>query len=70
MKKGWFDGSSNTARSNVHTLGWNGNAQFSGSLKIGGTKFDEGLSIATEEYVDDKIANINVNGGQLVWSTF
>ena len=46
------------ARSNAHTLDWNGNAWFSGDVYVGsasGTNKDEGSKkLATEEYVDTK----------------
>ena len=47
-----------SARSNAHTLDWNGNAWFAGDVYTGstsGTNRDEGSKkLATEEYVDSK----------------
>ena len=52
------NGSNNNARSNAHTLDWNGNAWYAGDVYIGstsGTNKDEGSKkLATEEYVDSK----------------
>ena len=49
------NGSSDSLRSNAHTLDWNGNAWFEGDVYIGstsGTNKDEGSKkLATEEYV-------------------
>ena len=50
------NGSSDTARSNAHTLDWSGNAWYAGDVYVGstsGTNKDEGSKkLATEEYVD------------------
>ena len=50
------NGSSDTARSNAHTLDWFGNAWYAGDVYVGstsGTNKDEGSKkLATEEYVD------------------
>ena len=55
------NGTSDTSRSNAHTLDWEGNAWFSGDVYTGstsGTNRDEGSKkLATEEYVDDAVAN-------------
>lgn len=47
-------------RSNAHTIDWNGLGWFAGGLKVGGTGQDDASAknIATEEYVDEKIATI------------
>lgn len=49
---------SSAARSNAHTLDWDGNAWFSGDVYVGstsGVNKDEGSKkLATEEYVDSK----------------
>lgn len=43
------NGTSDTARSNAHTLDWNGNAWFAGDVYIGGTAMDSGAKkLATE----------------------
>lgn len=41
------NGNSNTARSNAHTLDWNGNAWFKGALYVGGTSQTNGASKIT-----------------------
>ena len=52
------NGSSNSDRSNVHTLDWSGNAWFAGDVYTGstsGTNKDAGSKVlATKEYVDSK----------------
>ena len=35
------NGTSNEDRSNAHTVDWDGNAQFAGNIKIGGTGYDD-----------------------------
>ena len=43
------NGTSDTARSNAHTLDWNGNAWFAGDVYTGGTAMDSGAKkLATE----------------------
>ena len=53
------NGTSNSKRSNAHTLDWSGNAWFSGDVYVGstsGTNKDEGSKIlATQEYVDIRV---------------
>lgn len=53
------NGTSDTERSNAHTLDWEGNAWYSGDVYVGstsGTNKDEGSKkLATEEYVDSHI---------------
>ena len=60
------NGESNSARSNAHTLDWNGNAWFAGDVytgSSGGTNKDEGSKkLATEEYVDNHAATPGENG--------
>lgn len=46
------NGSSNSARSNAHTLDWNGNAWFAGSVYVGGTSQAEGAKLLTEDDLD------------------
>lgn len=52
------NGTADDARSNAHTLDWDGNAWFAGDVYIkstSGTNKDEGSKkLATEEYVDSK----------------
>ena len=56
------NGTGDTTRSNAHTLDWSGNAWFSGDVYTGstsGTNKDDGSKkLATEEYVDDLVGNI------------
>lgn len=58
------NGTSNYVRSNAHTLDWDGNAWFAGDVYVGstsGTNKDNGsVKLATENYVDNKIANNSV----------
>ena len=60
------NGESNSARSNAHTLDWNGNAWFAGDVytgSSGGTNKDAGSKkLATEEYVDNHAATPGENG--------
>lgn len=46
--------------SNAHTVDWDGNAWFAGNIKIGGIDQDDesAKSLATTDYVDNKIAAI------------
>ena len=45
------------ARSNAHTIDWQGNGWFAGTIKVGGTGQDDenAKELATKEYVDSKI---------------
>lgn len=54
------NGTSDTARSNAHTIDWNGNAWFSGIIKIGGTgqEDENAKELVTKEYVDNKISSV------------
>ena len=49
-------------RSNAHTLDWNGNAWYQGSVYTGGTSQDDtnAKKLATEEYVNNNISSIVV----------
>ena len=51
------NGTADDARSNAHTLDWDGNSWYAGSLYVGGTSQTDtnAKKIATEEYVDNKI---------------
>lgn len=51
------NGDSTSARSNAHTLDWDGNAWFAGDVYVGGTAQDNGKELATKEYVDAEITN-------------
>ena len=58
------NGESDTKRSNAHTLDWEGNAWYQGDVYVGstsGTNKDEGSKkLATEEYVDAALENIQL----------
>ena len=57
------NGTSTSECSNAHTLDWSGNAWYAGDVYVGstsGTNKDEGSKkLATEEYVTQKVAEIN-----------
>ena len=63
------NGTDDNNRSNAHTLDWEGNAWFSGDVYTGstsGTNRDEGSKkLASEEYVDNAVANA---GGSAVFT--
>ena len=42
------NGTSDTSRSNSHTLDWNGNAWFRGDVKVGGNDYASGKTLLTE----------------------
>ena len=47
------NGSSDGARSNAHTVDWNGNAWFAGDVSVGANS----KKLATEEFVNEKVAS-------------
>ena len=51
------NGTSASNRSNAHTLDWDGNAWYQGTIKVGGTGYDDtaASTIATQSYVDTHI---------------
>ena len=57
------NGTSDSARSNAHTLDWDGNAWYAGDIYIGstsGTNKDDGSKkLATETYVDNAVTGVN-----------
>lgn len=61
------NGGDYNARSNAHTLDWEGNAWYQGDVYIGstsGTNRDEGSKkLATEEYVDNAVAGVTGGSG-------
>lgn len=63
------NGTSDTARSNAHTLDWDGNAWYSGDVYVGsasGKNKDEGSKkLATEEFVSSKIAEAELGGEEV-----
>ncbi len=46
-------------RSNAHTLDWDGNAWFAGTVKVGGTKWNDGEEVALKS----DLANLGGGGG-------
>ena len=50
------NGTSETSRSNAHTLDWDGNAWYQGKLSQEGTPTED-KDLTTKKYVDDAIAN-------------
>ena len=63
------NGASN-ARSNAHTLDWNGNAWYAGDVYTGGISQDDenAKKLATEEYVDTKLQEVDVEVPQPDWN--
>jgi hypothetical protein len=63
------NGTSDSARSNAHTLDWSGNAWYQGDVYVGstsGTNKDSGSKkLATEEYVDELVAASIENNEQV-----
>ena len=47
-------------RSNAHTLDWNGNAWYQGTVKIGGTSYDDASEVASKTYVDNALGSVSV----------
>ena len=58
------NGDADTNRKNIHTLGWNGEAWYSGDIYVGSTsgvnKDDGSKKLATEEYVNTQIDGIEI----------
>ena len=54
-------GNTTSKRSNAHTVDWNGNAWFSGDVKVGGKSYysSDAKTLATTEYVDNAIGSAN-----------
>ena len=57
------NGETDTARSNAHTLDWDGNAWFAGDVKIGGNSIDDinAKTLATTDDIATAFENITVN---------
>lgn len=51
------NGTSDTARSNAHTLDWNGNAWYKGKLSQDGVPTED-KDLTTKKYVDEKVAGL------------
>jgi lysophospholipase L1-like esterase len=54
------NGKDSNNRANAHTLDWSGNAWFSGNVYVGNTNQNDGMKLATESYVNDKIEKISI----------
>jgi hypothetical protein len=54
------NGEDHARRSNAHTLDWLGNAWYKGNIKVGGTSYDDGKVLATEEFVRQAIAEASL----------
>lgn len=52
------NGKSTTARSNAHTLDWDGNAWYAGTVLVGGTSQADAAEVATKAYVDEVLGVI------------
>lgn len=52
------NGTGTSARSNAHTLDWDGNAWFKGDVYVGGTGQDSASALATKAYVEQLIGGI------------
>ena len=59
------NGSSNTARSNAHTVAWDGTGWFQGNVKVGGTGQDDtnAKNLATEDYVNNELEPVKTDIG-------
>ena len=58
---GMSDEIQDIVRSNAHTLDWNGNAWYQGDVFVGGTSQNDSNKLATELYVNEALANIEIN---------
>ena len=47
---------SGNARSNAHTVDWDGNAWYQGNVYVGGTSQDDASQLATTTFVEEKVA--------------
>ena len=56
------NGTSNTKRSNAHTLDWNGNGWYQGKLSQDGIPTED-KDLTTKKYVDDSISTIELTPG-------
>ena len=59
------NGSNGTARSNAHTVAWDGTGWFQGNVKVGGTSQDDtnAKNLATEDYVNNELEPVKTNIG-------
>ena len=61
------NGTSDTARSNAHTVDWNGNAWLAGGAKIGGASYDDtnAKTVATIDDISDSLSAVYKIKGSL-----
>lgn len=62
------NGTSNTRRSNAHTLDWQGNAWYQGKISQDGVPIED-KDLTTKKYVDDAIGNIEITGASNINDT-
>lgn len=55
------NGSSSRERSNAHTLDWDGNAWYAGTIKVGGTSYDDASEVALKSDLDAALDNIDLS---------
>ena len=60
------NGTSDTARSNAHTLDWNGNGWYKGKLSQDGTPTED-KDLTTKKYVDDKTKILPVKNNYIIF---
>ena len=60
------NGGADTARSNAHTLDWNGNGWYAGKLTQEGTPTED-KDLATKKYVDDKTEILPVKNNYIIF---
>ena len=60
------NGMADTARSNAHTLDWNGNAWYQGKLSQDGTPTED-KDLTTKKYVDDKTEILPVKNNYIIF---
>lgn len=63
------NGTSDTNRSNAHTLDWSGNAWFAGNIYVGGTQQSEGVQIAPPFIVNFTLLDTEAIDNRLALST-
>lgn len=56
---GGRDEEGNTIQSNAHTLDWEGNAWYSGDIRVGGTNYDDASTLLTDEHVFETIETLD-----------
>ena len=60
------NGTSSSARSNAHTLDWNGNAWYKGKVSIDGTPTED-KDLTTKKYVDNKTEILPVKNNYIIF---